>query len=134
MDEAASDARKRRARPRGRASGQCLCGAVRLEIDLPARWAWHDHGTASRRAHGAAYATYVGCYRSRCRITAGGEHVTRWEDSASGATRSFCARCGSPIFYERAHAPAIVNIPRALFDAGVGREPLYHLRIEELQP
>ena len=45
-------------------SGRCLCGAVKLEIDFPAFWAWHDHSTASRRAHGAAYATYIGCWRS----------------------------------------------------------------------
>ena len=41
------------------AQGQCLCGAVQFEIGIPARWAWHDHSAASRRAHGAAYATYV---------------------------------------------------------------------------
>jgi len=23
--------------------GQCLCGAVQVEIGLPAFWAWHDH-------------------------------------------------------------------------------------------
>src|SRR5262245_11819167 len=37
-----------------RVSGRCLCGAVELEIDFPAFWAWHDHSEASRRAHGAA--------------------------------------------------------------------------------
>ena len=25
------------------AAGQCLCGKVAFEIDVPARWAWHDH-------------------------------------------------------------------------------------------
>jgi hypothetical protein len=24
-----------------RVSGRCLCGAVELEIDFPAFWAWH---------------------------------------------------------------------------------------------
>ena len=51
----------------GIAAGQCVCGAVRVEIGVPAFWAWHDHSRASRRAHGAAYATYVGCWRSRVR-------------------------------------------------------------------
>lgn len=53
------------------AAGQCLCGRVGFEIDTPARWAWHDHSSASRRAHGAAYATYVGSWRKRFRITRG---------------------------------------------------------------
>jgi hypothetical protein len=51
--------------PAGIAAGQCLCGNVQVEITIPAFWAWHDHSRASRRAHGAAYATYVGCWRSR---------------------------------------------------------------------
>ena len=50
-------------------AGHCLCGAVQFEIDYPARWAWHDHSSASRRAHGAAYATYVGSWRKRFRFT-----------------------------------------------------------------
>jgi len=27
-------------------SDRCLCGAVELEIDFPAFWAWHDHSAA----------------------------------------------------------------------------------------
>ena len=32
------------------AIGACVCGAVRIEIDVPAFWAWHDHSKASQRA------------------------------------------------------------------------------------
>ncbi|HEY7852231.1 MAG TPA: GFA family protein [Caulobacteraceae bacterium] len=114
---------------RERAEGQCLCGAVRLEIDVPVRWAWHDHSEASRRAHGAAYATYVGAWRSRFRVLKGADRIVRFERART--TRSFCARCGTPLFYERAHSPQMVNIPRALFAARTGREPRYHLAIGE---
>jgi hypothetical protein len=111
--------------------GRCLCGAVRLEIGTPARWAWHDHSKTSRHAHGAAYATYVGSWRSRFRILAGAAHIARYQDKDAGWTRGFCARCGTPLTYERAHAPQMVNLPRALFEGGTGREPLYHVAIEE---
>ena len=107
--------------------GQCLCGAVRLELGVPARWAWHDHSPATRQAHGAAYATYVGSYRSRFRITAGGEHVARFHHEATATTRNFCAICGTPIFYERGHSPQMVNVPRALLSGRSGREPRYHI-------
>ncbi|MDB5423839.1 MAG: aldehyde-activating protein [Phenylobacterium sp.] len=113
------------------AAGQCVCGAVRLEIDVPARWAWHDHAAASRRAQGCAYATYVGSYRSRFRILQGGEHITRFEDAEAGTVRSFCARCGTPVLYERAGAKTMVNIPRALFTERTGREPRYHMNLHE---
>ncbi len=110
---------------------QCLCGKVRIEIDFPARWAWHDHSKASRQAHGAAYATYVGSWKSRFRITKGGANITRFDDETTRTSRNFCARCGTPLFYVRAHSPQMVNIPRALFDNRTGREPLYHIAIEQ---
>jgi hypothetical protein len=113
--------------------GRCLCGAVRFEIDFPARWAWHDHSNATRRAHGAAYATYVGSWRRRFRVIEGQAELTRFQDEATGTARSFCSRCGTPIIYERARSAHMVNIPRALFENRTGREPRYHIAIEELQ-
>jgi hypothetical protein len=123
---------KRRIASEDRVPGQCLCGAVEIEIDYPAFWAWHDHSRASRQAHGAAYATYVGCWRKHFRVTKGGRHIARYEDKA-GAVRSFCARCGTPLLYERKRSRHMVNIPRALFATRTGREPRYHVNIEELQ-
>ena len=116
-----------------RSVARCLCGAVELEIDLPARWAWHDHSAATRHAHGSAYATYVGSWRRRFRVTKGAVDITRFQDEAAGTVRSFCSRCGTPLIYERAHAAHMVNIPRALFIGRTGREPRYHVAIEELQ-
>lgn len=131
MDKAAEvpKARKASSTPAG---GQCVCGAVRLEIDVPAVWAWHDHSPASRHAQGCAYATYVGSWRSRFRVLEGAGSITRFEDEATGTARSFCSRCGTPVFYERGHAPQIVNIPRALFTGRTGREPRYHMNLREM--
>jgi hypothetical protein len=110
--------------------GQCLCGAVCLEIDFPARWAWHDHSHKSRLAHGAAY---VGSWRKRFRITEGEEVVARYEDETAGTTRSFCSCCGSPLTYETKLSPHMVNIPRALFSSRTGRQPLYHSAISQMR-
>ncbi|HEX7944437.1 MAG TPA: GFA family protein [Phenylobacterium sp.] len=109
------------------AQGRCVCGAVRFEIDVPAVWAWHDHGPASRHAQGCAYATYVGSWKSRFRLLAGEDCIGRYEDPETRTTRSFCARCGTPLFYERARSPKMINIPRPLFESRTGREPRYHL-------
>src|SRR3981081_4498047 len=117
----------------GTAQGQCLCGGICFEIDVPARWAWHDHSAPSRRAHGAAYATYVGSWRKRFRITRGGPEITRYEDKATSTVRSFCGRCGTPLISERSRWPHLVTTPRALFSGRTGRQPLYHVAIEESQ-
>jgi hypothetical protein len=117
----------------GIAAGRCLCGKVAFEIDCPARWAWHDHTAASRRAHGAAYATYVGSWRKRFRITKGQASIARFEDGATKSTRGFCKHCGTPLFYERARSPHMVNVSRALFESRTGRQPLYHIGVIEMQ-
>ena len=116
----------------GTATGQCLCGKVTFEIDIPARWAWHDHSASSRRAHGAAYATYVGSWKKRFRIISGKTALTRYEDKATRTARSFCAHCGTPIAYERPRAPQMVNVPRAILEGGTEREPRYHIAIDEV--
>jgi hypothetical protein len=121
-------------KPKGsavQAEGACACGGVRFEIDVPAVWAWHDHSAASRHAQGCAYATYVGSWKSRFRILDGEDLLTRYVDEARGTARSFCRRCGTPVAYERARSPRMVNIPRALFRERVGREPRYHMHSHE---
>ena len=113
--------------------GACLCGAVRFEIDYPAFWAWHDHTRASRLAHGAVYATYVGVWRKRFRVVQGEDEISRYAEPKTGSARSFCRRCGTPLIYERARSRHMINIPRALFSARTGRQPIYHIGIDERQ-
>jgi hypothetical protein len=109
----------------------CVCGAVRIEVEMPAFWAWHDHSEASRRAQGCAYATYVGTWKSRMRIVKGARSIVRFEDPAARTVRGFCAKCGTPLTYERARSPKMINIPRAIFTTRTGREPRYHLHFED---
>jgi hypothetical protein len=112
-------------------SGQCVCGRVRLEFDFPAFWVWHDHSRATQHAHGAAYVTYVGVWRSRLRIVAGHDRIARFEDASRRTARNFCAACGTPLLFERARSRTMVNLPRALFENRTGREPRYHIALEE---
>jgi hypothetical protein len=128
-DEPASPPKGRRSAVQ--AQGRCVCGGVRFEIDVPAVWAWHDHGERSRHAQGCAYATYVGTWKSRFRMIEGEELISRYEEPESGAVRSFCSRCGAPLFYERKRSPKMLNIPRPLFETRTGREPRYHVNLGE---
>ena len=113
--------------------GACLCGVVEVEVDIPVFWAWHDHSAPTRLAHGAAYATYAGCWKSKVRVTKGEAAITRFADVERGHVRSFCSRCGSPVMFERGRSPRMVNLPRALFAGRTGRESKYHIAIEEMR-
>jgi hypothetical protein len=64
-------------------------------------------------------------------VLKGSKSIARFEDPMTRAVRSFCAKCGTPLLCERARAPKMVNIPRALFDTRTGREPLYHIALED---
>jgi len=111
------------------AEGACACGAVRFAIGVPARWAFHDHSSETRRAQGCAYVTYVGSYRSQRRDSDGEEIIARHEHE--GTTRGFCSRCGTPLFMARKRSPTMINLPRALFAGRTGREPRYHTFLDE---
>jgi hypothetical protein len=111
--------------------GSCVCGDIVIALEFPAFWAWHDHSPETRHAHGAAYATYVGAWKSRVRVLKGDAKLTRFENAEAGTLRSFCRRCGTSIFYERSLAPRWINMPRALFSGRTGREPRYHIGLAE---
>ena len=127
MTAAVSYPRKaKKSAERTNVKGRCVCGDVVIELAFPAFWAWHDHSPATRHAHGAAYATYVGTWKSRVRVLKGEAKLARFENAETGISRRFCKRCGTPIFYERPEALRWINMPRALFLGRTGREPRYH--------
>lgn len=114
-----------------RAAGNCVCGKVRFEIIVPAIWAWHDHTPATRRAHGAASATYVGTWRKRFFWLAGEKSLRQYRDLEHDTIRSFCRHCGTPVLYERGKSPHVINIPRSLFNSRCGRDTIYHFGFDE---
>jgi hypothetical protein len=79
------------------------------------------------------YATYVGTWRKRFRITAGERDISRFAEKETGAVRSFCRRCGTPLIYERTRSRHMINISRALIQGRTGRQAIYHVAIEEMQ-
>ena len=109
--------------------GGCACGDVVIAFDFPAFWVWHDHSATTRRAHGAAYATYVGAWKSRVRVLKGEAKLARFENAGRETSRSFCKRCGTHL--QRAFSRAQMDQPRALFSGPTGREPRYHIGLAE---
>ena len=106
--------------------GGCLCGAVRLRVGLPTLWAAHCHCSMCRRAHGAAFVTWVGIAADRFEFTSGAQHLVRYRSSAE-ATRSFCGTCGSSLTFESTRWPGEVHVVLANLDAAIDREPDAHV-------
>jgi len=105
--------------------GGCSCGAVRFRIALPPLWVAHCHCSMCRRAHGAGFVTWVGNAADRFVLESGGDVLGRYR-SSEAATRSFCTRCGSPLFFESSRWPGEIHVTLASIDDARGLEPQAH--------
>jgi hypothetical protein len=108
-----------------RVQGGCLCGAVRYGIGLPPLWVAHCHCSMCRRAQGAGFVTWVGAAEDRFVLLSGAGTLARFQSSAA-ATRSFCSRCGSPLFFQSGHWPGQVHVTLASLDSAEGMQPAAH--------
>jgi hypothetical protein len=78
----------------GSASGACVCGAVRYEVDGPVEVMTHCQCSMCRRHRGAASATFVTVPLARFRWVSGEDSVSTYQSSTHGG-RAFCSKCGS---------------------------------------
>ena len=79
-----------------------------------------------RRAHGAAFVTWVGLDEGRCRVE-DSEGLVRWYASSPGAERAFCSRCGSSMFFRSKRWPGELHVVLANFTDPVDRAPQAHV-------
>ena len=106
--------------------GGCLCGDVRFTVDWPSKWVAHCHCSMCRRAHGAAFVTWVGV-ETRHFSLHDSDAALRWYASSPGAERGFCARCGSSMLFRSERWPGEMHVVVANLDAGADRAPMAHV-------
>ena len=106
-------------------TGDCLCGTVAFEFDLPTLFAGHCHCTMCQRAHGAGIVTWVGVREDGFRVTSGQEEVVDYR-SSEHTTRSFCGRCGSSMFCNNVHHENIIDITVANLHGDLDRPVKSH--------
>ena len=95
-------------------------------------WAWHDHSAAMPPRPGLRLRHLCRELEEPLSNARRRAAISRFTDEARRRQRrSFCAACGTPLFYERPRAPKMINIPRALFAGRTGREPRYHMFLHE---
>jgi hypothetical protein len=83
-----------------RASGGCLCGAVRYSVRGPLRDVIICHCLFCRRQ-----STHVGAYSACDPADLAIEPAAklRWYRSSPGVQRGFCSRCGALLFWKPEH-------------------------------
>ena len=107
-------------------TGSCLCGAVRFEVRGAIGPVDHCHCSMCRRSHGAPFSTFGRVRRDELQLTAGADQLTRYA-SSEGVFRSFCARCGSRLFFRHAALPEHEFVSIGSLDEETGLEPEAHI-------
>jgi hypothetical protein len=102
-----------------RATGRCLCGAVRYEVRGPLRDIFLCHCEECRRWGG-----YLGAFSATQaeHLAVADEASLRWIESPASdreARRGFCGECGSSLFWQAAGAERI-NIATGTLDRPTG--------------
>src|SRR3712207_4982961 len=105
-----------------RATGGCLCGAVRYAVRGPMRDVVVCHCGRCRRSHGH-FAAYAACRRSDLAVDDSG--ALRWYE-ADGRARGFCCRCGASLFW-RAEGRPTVSIAAGTIDEPTGLRTVAHI-------
>lgn len=106
--------------------GGCLCGRVRFAARGPSLFSCHCHCHWCRRAHGAAFVTWLGMREDAVELTQGGDAV-RWYSATPQSRRGFCDTCGTTLFFASTLAPGELHIAQALLDAPADRAPQAHV-------
>jgi hypothetical protein len=109
-------------------TGACLCGAVRFEARGAPIGVNHCHCVQCQRVSGAALLTWATWPRASVRIVRG---AAADYESSPGVKRSFCARCGSTLFWRREGGrPEELDIAAGTLDQADALAPLDHIFVK----
>ncbi len=111
----------------GKASGGCMCGAVRYEVRGEPVWVGHCHCESCRRHTGAPVVTYASFKADQVDFKIGQRRIY---NSSPGVARGFCGECGTPLTWEGTDDPArgpIVEVHISTLDDPDAFVPTNHL-------
>ncbi len=77
-------------------SGECLCGAVRYEVEDAFHYALNCHCSRCRKATGSAFKPLGGIERDRLRVVKGAEGLMIFGDESGHDAH--CRHCGSLLY------------------------------------
>ena len=105
--------------------GSCLCGSIRYEVAGELGDFGYCHCTSCRKASGSAHAANSPVARRSFRLIRGDDVIREYE-SSPGKFRSFCSKCGSPIFAYLARSSDVIRIRLGSLDTSFDGRPKAH--------
>ena len=104
--------------------GSCLCGQITYQLDGGVELINNCHCARCRKAHGAAFGSFLHAASAGFRWISGEDLVQRYQ-SSPGNVRAFCRVCGSnmPVVEDGGE----VNIPAGTLDDDPGVRPIVNI-------
>jgi hypothetical protein len=99
-----------------KATGGCLCGQVRYEIDGEPIFMGHCHCRDCQRATGTGHVSVIAMPRAAVKITGETRAYASNGDSGQPLTRNFCPNCGSLIFSQPQVMGDVANVTAGTLD------------------
>ena len=106
-------------------SGGCLCGGVRYRLAGPLRPVIYCHCSQCRRTSGHFVAA-TAVSKNALEIVA--DESLEWFASSQSASRGFCRRCGSSLFWYPREGDYVAVMAGTL-DESRGLEPVEHIHV-----
>jgi len=112
-------------------TGRCLCKAIRYHcVGQPILIA-HCHCESCRRQTSSPVTTFILVPKTTLRFIQG---QPKEFSSSPGVWRSFCADCGSPIYYRTDRRPDQIDLYAITLDNAAGIAPECHVHSAEQLP
>lgn len=109
--------------------GQCLCGAIHYQLTGEPRFVALCHCGDCRRSAGAPMVAWAMFPESALTVTKGSPKTI---NSSGTAMRSFCAECGSGLFYRNAAIlPGLVDVQTGTLDDPDALPPTMQIQVAE---
>lgn len=109
------------------ATGSCLCGAVKFRISGTLRKVVYCHCEQCRKTSGHFVAA-TACDTERLEISE--DAGLSWYESSDIASRGFCSRCGSSLFWKPAHG-RYVAVMAGTIDTPTGLRSRQHIYVAD---
>ena len=109
-------------------TGKCHCGAIRYSAEGAPEHHALCHCTDCRGWSGAPMAGWIAFKEEQ--VTIEGSPVAY--QSSEMATRDFCGKCGTGLFYRNpTYLPGIIDIQSGTLDDNAGNAPGAHIMVKE---
>lgn len=115
-------------------TGSCLCGAIRYTSSAQPALTAFCHCRDCQKSGGGGYSVNVGVPTASLQVQGTPQVYRATGTSGQGVRRSFCSKCGSPLFTDADAFAGVTFVKGPTLDDSSWIEPKLHIWCDSAQP